>query len=235
MGNKRLIVGIIVVVILIISLIVVSYSYNQFSQEQIEKLTVESNTILQMDMVNDEINTAIKTEQSYAVVETEIKEYILELKNIYEEVEKLNEGINPDTIFTAENVNSESKTFDKVDNFIQENRQKAKDYLEQYNELIKEERIVEVMNQNEINFRKAYFVDLYKTVMLSEVMEKQYQQLQKEIEKQKDELYTKLNIVSQVKQYLEENQKYWTIKDNKIQLNTNIMTQYYDLVNKIIS
>ena len=235
MGNKRLIAGIIVIVILIIGLIATSYLYSQFNVEQLEILTEESNKILQMDIATDEIETDIKTVQSYGVVEQNIKEYIVKLKNIYKEVEKLNKDINPEIIFSAENVNAENKSLEKIETFIQENRQKAKEYLQQYEELIKEENILQNMNEEEINFKKDYFIELYKTVMLGESMEGQLSLLQRKIENEKDELYTKLNIVSQIKQYLQDNEKYWSIKDGKIELNANIMTEYYNLVNEIIS
>lgn len=235
MGNKRLIAGIIVILILIIGLIATSYLYNQFNAEQLETLTEESNKILQMDIATDEIETDIKTVQSYGVVEQNIKEYIVKLKNIYKEVEKLNKHINPEIIFSAENVNAENKSLEKIETFIQENRQKAKEYLQQYEELIKEENLLKKINEEEINFKKDYFIELYKTVMLGESMEGQFILLQRKIENEKDELYTKLNIVAQIKQYLQDNEKYWNIKDGKIELNTYIMTEYYNLVNEIIS
>ena len=188
-----------------------------------------------MDIATDEIEKQIKTVQSYGVVEQNIKEYIVKLKNIYKEVEKLNKDINPEIIFSAENVNAENKSLEEIETFIQENRQKAKEYVQQYEELIKEENLLKEINEEEINFKKDYFIELYKTVMLGESMEGQFILLQREIENQKDELYTKLNIVAQIKQYLQDNEKYWSIKDGKIELNTYIMTEYYNLVNEIIS
>ena len=74
MENKKTIIGIIIVVILIVALVVLSYFYYKFNTEQVNKLTEESNILLQTDISTGEINEEIKTEKNFATVEKAMKE-----------------------------------------------------------------------------------------------------------------------------------------------------------------
>ena len=66
-------------------------------------------------------------------------------------------------------------------------------------------------------------------------MKEQYSFLEEKVERKKDELYDKLNKMELIKKYLDENNRYWTIKDEKIQFtNINKMTEYYGLLNELV-
>lgn len=113
MENKKVIVAIVIVVILIVGIVCGTFIFGNFNKEQTKLLTEESNKILQSDISKDNIDFDIKTQKNYAIVEKSIKEYVSELKNIYVEMEELNRGINPNNIFTAQNMQ---------DNDLKENR-----------------------------------------------------------------------------------------------------------------
>lgn len=230
MENKKTIIGIILVVILIIILITISYTSSKFNKEQLNLLTNETNALLQKNILDEDIETNIKTEKSYATVEKTMKEYLINLKNIYSNINQLYTQINPNDIFSTQNI--EDKNFDDIDNIIEDYKNKAKECLSDYQELVKEENIKKSINEKNIAKRQEYFVDLYNTAMLSDVMKEKYESIGKRIEKKRDNIYDKLNSLEKVKKYLEENEKYWTIKDNKIQFNNiNKMTEYYSLLN----
>ncbi|MCI8273464.1 MAG: hypothetical protein HFJ55_05225 [Clostridia bacterium] len=230
MENKKTIIGIILVVILIIILITISYTSSKFNKEQLNLLTNETNELLQKNILDEDIETNIKTEKSYATVEKTMKEYLINLKNIYSNINQLYTQINPNDIFSTQNI--EDKNFDDIDNIIEDYKNKAKECLSDYQELVKEENIKKSINEKNIAKRQEYFVDLYNTAMLSDVMKEKYESIGKRIEKKRDNIYDKLNSLEKVKKYLEENEKYWTIKDNKIQFNNiNKMTEYYSLLN----
>lgn len=232
MENKKIIVAIIVVIILIILLITISYSYNKFNTNQMNILTEETNKILQRNLADDEIDMNIKSEKNYAIVEKNIKEYLSKMQNIYVEVENIT-NINPNNIFSAENI--EDKNLEEIDTIINELKEKSEKSMEEYKDLIKEENIIKNIEEQNITTRKDYFVDLYKTVMLSEVMKTQYENIGNKIEDKKDELTDKLEQVKKIKEYLEENSKYWSIKNEKIEFkNITIMTQYYNLLNRMV-
>ena len=117
MENKKTIIGIIIVVILIIALIAASYLYYDFSNKQLNILKDETNSILQSNILTDEINSEIKTDRNFAIVEKSIKEYIGELKNKYTDINNMYSELNPNDIFSAQNL--EGTNMEKAKNTIE--------------------------------------------------------------------------------------------------------------------
>lgn len=232
MENKKTIIGIIIVAILIIGLIIASYLYSDFSKQQLNLLTDETNTILKSDILTEGINLEIKSEKNYAIVEKAIKEYLLKLKNIYSNIDETYNQINPNDIFSAKNI--EDKNFEEVDAILANYKEKGKNSISEYKELTKEENISKNIKDKNITSRTDYYIDLYNTVMLSDVMKEKYASIENEIERKKDELNNKIEKLGKIEDFLKENNKYWSIKDDKIQFNNvNKMTEYYNLLNKI--
>ena len=64
-------------------------------------------------------------------------------------------------------------------------------------------------------------------------MKTEYQIIRKEVSARKDDLYSKLNELEKVKEFLEKNKRSWSIKDNKIVLNSSIVGEYYNLINRV--
>ena len=233
MENKKTIIGIIIVVILIVALVVLSYFYYKFNTEQVKKLTEESNILLQTDISTGEINEEIKTEKNFATVEKAMKEYLLKMQNIYKEIDDLCTNINPDNIFVAQNV--EDKTFEKVETIINDYKEKSNSLFEEYKELENEENIKKYIEEKTFTRNKDYYVELYNSVMLNDSMKQEYSVLESKIEKIKDQISNKLNEIQEIKEFLEENEKYWKITDDKIQFtNISIMTQYYELLSQVL-
>lgn len=231
MENKKLIIGIIIVVILIIGIAVSAISFGKFDKEQVKLLADETNKLLETDIETDEIDLEIKTKKNYAIVEKSIKEYLLKLKNIYVATQEIENQINPNEIFSAQNI--EEKNFSKVDEIIKDYKEKAEENMDEYKNIIKEENILDNINNKNISGKEEYYVDLYKTVMLSDSMKQKFETLGNQIERQKDGVIEKLNNIEKIKKFLEENDKYWEIKDEKIQFNSmNKITEYYNLLNK---
>lgn len=233
MENKKVIIAIIIVLILIIGIVGITYVFSSYNAKQMDLLTVESNKILQLDISEDNIDLDIKTEKNYAIVEQSIKEYINKLKNIYVEIEEMNEGINPNNIFSAQNMQDQDLT--EINEIINEYKEKCQNSVLELEEMLKEEKIIANITEKDISLRKSYYEDLYNTVMLSDVMKKQYSVFEENVKDEKSSLYEKLNKIEKIKDFLEDNKKSWTIKDDKIQFtNLNKMTEYYNLLNKLI-
>ena len=232
MENKKTKIGIIILILLIVGLIVVSYFYNDFNTKQLALLTEEANKILEADLAQEDIDLQTKTENNYAKVEDAIKEHILKLKNIYKEMEEMASGINPNLIFSAQNM--QEKNLDEIDNIINEYKEKSQNLIADYEELVSEEKIAENINNVDIPIRKEYYINLYNEVMLSEVMQNQYNELDEQIKNEKGRLYEKLNKLEKIKTFLESNEDFWEIENDKIQFtNLNKMTEYYNLLNQI--
>ena len=232
MDNKRVIISIIIVIILIVGLVLGTYGFSKFNKKQTIMLTEETNKILQSDITTDSIDFNIKTNKNYAIVEKAIKEYVSDIKNIYVEMEEMNSGVNPNSIFTAQNM--QDKDLSEIDDIINEYKQKSQNAVKELEEMLTEEKIIENINSRKISKRKDYYTDLYTTIMLSDTMKKQYNKLEEKVKDEKSKLTEKINQIDKIAEFLEKNSDAWTIKDDKIQFtNLNRMTEYYSLLNKL--
>lgn len=232
MKNKKVIIIMIIIIVLILAVISGIFMYNKFQQQELKQLTEEANKLLQQDLINDEIDNEIKTNKNYAIVEKTIKEYLTNIKNTYLEIEKLNSALDADKIFSASNV--EDKKFKNIGKLVEEDKQKGKENLEKCKDMIKEENIIEAINSQEFSLKKEYYIEIYKTIMLSDSMKNQYEKIEQKVEKSKDKLYDNLTIISNTQKYLESNSKYWSTKDGKLFFqNTSVMTGYYNLRNEL--
>lgn len=232
MENKKLIIAIVIVLILILGIVGITYLFSSFGKKQMKLLTEESNKILQSDISKDNIDLDIKTEKNYATVEKAIKEYILEIKNIYVEIEELNTGINPNSIFSIQNM--QDKDLKEIDDIITEYKDKSQECISRLEELMTEEKILENIEKRNISSRKGYYTDLYNTIMLSDMMKEKYTLLNEKVKDEKSKLYEKINKIDKINEFLRKNSDSWTIKDDKIQFtNLNRMTEYYNLLNQL--
>lgn len=232
MENKKIIIAIVIVIILIIGVLGGTYIFSKFNTEQMNLLTEESNKILQLDIVKDDINFDIKTEKNYAVVEKSVKEYIVEMKNIYVEMSEINTGINPNNIFSAQNM--KDKSLKEIDEIINEYKEKSEEYISNLEEMMTEQKIKENIQNKNISSRKEYYIDLYNTIMLSDAMKEKYKILEETVENEKSKLYEKINKIDKINEFLKKNTNDWIIKDDKIQFtNLNRMTEYYNLINQL--
>ena len=232
MENKRVIISIIVVIVLIVGIISITYMFSGFSKNQTKILTDETNKILQSDITTDNIDLDIKTDKNYAIVEQALKEYISDLKNIYVEINEMNTGINPNNIFSAQNM--QDKDLSKIDDIVKEYKEKSQNAIEELEQMLTEEKITENIENRNINKRKDYYKDLYTTIMLSDTMKSQYNKLEEKVKDEKSKLTEKINQIDKISEFLKKNTDAWTIKDEKIQFtNLNRMTEYYSLLNKL--
>ena len=147
-------------------------------------------------------------------------------------MEELNSGINPNNIFTAQNM--QDNDLKKIEDIISEYKEKSQSCISELEKMLTEEKISENITKNNFSSRTDYYTELYNTVMLSDVMKKQYNSLEEKVKDEKSELYDKINKIDKIKEFLEKNKDAWIIKDDKIQFtNLNRMTEYYNLLNKL--
>ena len=232
MENKKMTIAIIILIILIIAIVGFNFAFSEFNNKQTNILTEETNKILQSDITKENIDFNIKTERNYAVVEKAIKEYISELKNIYKEISEIDENINPNNIFSAQNM--QDKELKAIDEIIADYNDKIQETTDELEDLLKEDKIKENITKREISQRKEYYINLYNTIMFSDVMKTQYRNLESEIKTEKSKLTDKVKQIEKTNEFLKKNSDSWTIKDDKIQFTNLIrMTEYYNLLNKL--
>ena len=141
MENKKMTIAIIILIILIIAIVGFNFAFSEFNNKQTNILTEETNKILQSDITKENIDFNIKTERNYAVVEKAIKEYISELKNIYKEISEIDENINPNNIFSAQNMHD--KELKAIDEIITDYNDKIQETTDELEDLLKEDKIKE--------------------------------------------------------------------------------------------
>ena len=141
MENKKMTIAIIILIILIITIVGFNFAFSEFNNKQTNILTEETNKILQSDITKENIDFNIKTERNYAVVEKAIKEYISELKNIYKEISEIDENINPNNIFSAQNM--QDKELKAIDEIIADYNDKIQETTDELEDLLKEDKIKE--------------------------------------------------------------------------------------------
>lgn len=232
MENKKMTIAIIILIILIIAIVGFNFAFSEFNNKQTNILTEETNKILQSDITKENIDFNIKTERNYAVVEKAIKEYISELKNIYKEINEIDENINPNNIFSAQNM--QDKELKAIDEIITDYNDKIQEITDELEDLLKEDKIKENITKREISQRKEYYINLYNTIMFSDVMKTQYRNLESEIKTEKSKLTDKVKQIEKTNEFLKKNSDSWTIKNDKIQFTNLIrMTEYYNLLNKL--
>ncbi len=232
MENKKMTIAIIILIILIIAIVGFNFAFSEFNNKQTNILTEETNKILQSDITKENIDFNIKTERNYAVVEKAIKEYISELKNIYKEISEIDENINPNNIFSAQNM--QDKELKAIDEIITDYNDKIQEITDELEDLLKEDKIKENITKREISQRKEYYINLYNTIMFSDVMKTQYRNLESEIKTEKSKLTDKVKQIEKTNEFLKKNSDSWTIKNDKIQFTNLIrMTEYYNLLNKL--
>lgn len=225
-------IAIIILIILIIAIVGFNFAFSEFNNKQTNILTEETNKILQSDITKENIDFNIKTERNYAVVEKAIKEYISELKNIYKEISEIDENINPNNIFSAQNMHD--KELKAIDEIITDYNDKIQETTDELEDLLKEDKIKENITKREISQRKEYYINLYNTIMFSDVMKTQYRNLESEIKTEKSKLTDKVKQIEKTNEFLKKNSDSWTIKNDKIQFTNLIrMTEYYNLLNKL--
>lgn len=233
MENKKMTIAIIILIILIIAIVGFNFAFSEFNNKQTNILTEETNKILQSDITKENIDFNIKTERNYAVVEKAIKEYISELKNIYKEISEIDENINPNNIFSAQNM--QDKELKAIDEIITDYNDKIQETTDELEDLLKEDKIKENITKREISQRKEYYINLYNTIMFSDVMKTQYSNLESEIKTEKSKLTDKVKQIEKTNEFLKKNSDSWTIKNDKIQFTNLIrMTEYYNLLNKLV-
>ena len=232
MENKKMTIAIIILIILIIAIVGFNFAFSEFNNKQTNILTEETNKILQSDITKENIDFNIKTERNYAAVEKAIKEYISELKNIYKEISEIDENINPNNIFSAQNMHD--KELKAIDEIITDYNDKIQETTDELEDLLKEDKIKENITKREISQRKEYYINLYNTIMFSDVMKTQYRNLESEIKTEKSKLTDKVKQIEKTNEFLKKNSDSWTIKNDKIQFTNLIrMTEYYNLLNKL--
>lgn len=228
MGNKRLIVAIIIVILLIVALIG-GYLYLQNSTKQAKILQEEATQLAQLDITKEDINMQTKTTGKYAIVEETVKNYINDVKNMYNEMNNYCNDEAISQILSAENIQADDEELTVVEQKVNEYASKLEEYRTKAETITDENTIMQKINEKNLS---DYYVEIYRSIMLNEAVQANLSSTKTLIEEAQEEAWAKIEGLEEVVEFLVENTRYWDIEDGKIQFtNVNKLTQYYQLLN----
>lgn len=228
MGNKKLIIAIIIV-LLLIGALVGSFLYMRNNSLQAAKLQEEMKKLAESDFLNEEIDMAIKTKGDYGKVEEAVKEYLSDVKNTYNGLKDFGSNTEISTILSAENISADPDGLTVVQQKVDEYKQKLNELKTKSTTIASEDAILEAIEDKEV---KDNYIDVYKSIMLSEAVEAQLKSAQQKAEAELETAEEKLAGLEKVVEFLKVNSKYWDVDEGRLQFtNVNKLGEYYQLLN----
>ena len=228
MGNKKLIIAIIIV-LLLIGALVGGFLYMRNNSLQAAKLQEEMKKLAESDFLNEEIDMTIKTKGDYGKVEEAVKEYLSDVKNTYNGLKDFGSNTEISTILSAENISADPDGLTVVQQKVDEYKQKLNELKTKTATIASEDAILEAIEDKEV---KDNYIDVYKSIMLSEAVEAQLKSAQQKAEAELETAEEKLAGLEKVVEFLKVNSKYWDVDEGRLQFtNVNKLGEYYQLLN----
>lgn len=228
MGNAKLIIAILIVLGLIGGL-VGGFWYMQRNTKQATILQEEMTKLAEANFLEDEIDMEIKTFGNYGKVEETVKEYLNNIKTTYNELKNFGGNTDVTSILSAENIEADEKELTVVEQKVNEYKQKLEELLKKVEDISSEVTIVKAIQDKGV---KNNYIEVYKNIMLNEAVEANLKNAEEKIDDVKLKAEEKIEGIEKVVEFLKKNEKYWEVKDGKLQFNNvNKLGEYYQLLN----
>lgn len=228
MGTKRLIFAIIVV-ILLIGGVIGGYYYLQNSSSQAAVLQQEMETLVKLDILNDEIDTKSKAFGNYGKVEESVKNYLYDVKNTYISMRDFCNEEQVEQVLSAENINGDPTELLVVKQKIDGKKKELQDLINKTENLRDNDQIMQSIKEKNL---KDYYVGVYKSIMENENMQANLEAAENRIKDEQEEAEQRLEGLEDAAEFLAKNTKYWEVNDGKIQFtNTNKLAEYLEVLN----
>ena len=228
MGTKRLIFAIIVVILLIGGLIG-GYYYIQNSSSQAAVLQKEMESLLELNIINDEIDMKTKALGNYGKVEESVKTYLTDVKNTFTSMKDFCNDEQASQILSAENINGDPVELLVVKQKVDEKKDELKKLITKTENIRENDQMMEAIKEKNL---KDYYVDIYKNIMENENMQANLQAAEEKIKDEQEEAEERMEALDNTVEFLKKNSNYWEINDGKIQFtNTNKLAEYLEVLN----
>lgn len=219
----------IIIVLLLIGALVGGFLYMRNNSLQAAKLQEEMKNLAESDFLNEEIDMTIKTKGDYGKVEEAVKEYLSDVKNTYNGLKDFGSNTEISTILSAENISADPDGLTVVQQKVDEYKQKLNELKTKTATIASEDAILEAIEDKEV---KDNYIDVYKSIMLSEAVEAQLKSAQQKAEAELETAEEKLAGLEKVVEFLKVNSKYWDVDEGRLQFtNVNKLGEYYQLLN----
>ena len=228
MGTKRLIFAIIVV-ILLIGGVIGGYYYMQNSSSQAEVLQKEMESLLKLNIINDEIEMKTKALGNYGKIEESVKGYLTDIKNTFTSMKDFCNEEQTSQILSAENINGDPAELLVVKQKIDEKKEELKKLITKTENIRDNDQMMETIKPKNL---KDYYVDIYKNIMENDTMQENLLAAEEKIKDEQEEAEERLEGLENAVEFLKKNSKYWEINEGKIQFtNTNKLAEYLEVLN----
>ena len=219
----------IIIVLLLIGALVGGFLYMRNNSLQAAKLQEEMKNLAESDFLNEEIDMTIKTKGDYGKVEEAVKEYLSDVKNTYNGLKDFGSNTEISTILSAENISADPDGLTVVQQKVDEYKQKLNELKTKTATIASEDAILEAIEDKEV---KDNYIDVYKSIMLSEAVEAQLKSVEQKAEAELETAEEKLVGLEKVVEFLKVNSKYWDVDEGRLQFtNVNKLGEYYQLLN----
>lgn len=231
MKNKKVVI-IAIIAVIIIAIVVAGVMYARFNAEQLQILAEEADKLGSMDIATENIDMEIKSKGKYAVVEQTMKEYLNEASELVKQASTIYDTSEIENILSAENCMEDGPEFTKSKELLANFKTKSNEYIDSYNNLMKEENMMKAIEDKGLN---DYYKELYRNFMLSDQTRADLQEATEQLNTVKADVEKSIVGLENILNFLSENSDSWEIVDNKIQFKTQAkLNEYLELVNSIV-
>lgn len=216
-SKKKIIITIILIVVILFLLIAGFIFYHG---NQLGTLIAEVNKIAEIQMTDESgnlienpLDTEIKTKGSYAVIEKTFKDYMSEVVTSTQNLIKAFNGDKMANFLTIENIKEDGPDFTNTKQEISTMRQALNDFNATVDEYFDEEKLLAKIDDKDIS---DYYKELYKRLAVDEESSKQLKENMEKIEDSEKILEDSLGYLEKIINYLSDNKDYWQIINDQI-------------------
>ena len=217
-NSKKKIIITVILVLVVVFLLIGGFIF--YHGNQLGTLIAEVNKIAEIEiadesgnLIENPLDTEIKTKGSYAVIEKTFKDYMSEVVTSTQNLLKTFNGDKMSNFLTIENIKEDGPDFINTKQEISVMKQTLEDFDNVVSEYFDEEKLLAKIDDKDIS---DYYKELYKKLAVDEESSKQLKENMEKIEESEEILEDSIEYLEKIINYLSDNKNYWQIIDDQI-------------------
>ena len=217
-NSKKKIIITVILVLVVVFLLIGGFIF--YHGNQLGTLIAEVNKIAEIEiadesgnLIENPLDTEIKTKGSYAVIEKTFKDYMSEVVTSTQNLLKTFNGDKMSNFLTIENIKEDGPDFINTKQEISVMKQTLEDFDNVVSEYFDEEKLLAKIDDKDIS---DYYKELYKRLAVDEESSKQLKENMEKIEDSEKILEDSLGYLEKIINYLSDNKDYWQIINDQI-------------------
>lgn len=231
---KRILI-VIGILLLIFACLIGYFVYDDMKQEKI--LDEEINTLLELNLLEDDVDTKIVTRDQYAVIEKTIKDYIKDYSDNYKLFVNSIYDFNFEEMFTATTFATDGPDFIESKGKLSKLQDNVTTSLDKLVEMASEDYIMNLISNKKLD---DYYIEIYKNYMFGENINNFYDEIEENIS-DINNLNKYLNLFFDdcyaIYDFLSSNRNNWYVEEetNTVYFTIDsLVNKYNELLNKVI-